>query len=334
MMMKIEQIWDELENDQSFTQGLLLRRFSGSLHSDVFVALKCPERLRCIAAIVSNNEKFNLTAFSNLRDITVELVPDEKRPNKSILLFILINQQHQDIFSVLSEDLMTSISLVINENELVHILLNRFEKWKSLFEKVSLQGLTDEQERGLWGELFFLRKFLQRNSNLFDIVNSWLGPEKQIRDFQYGSWGVEVKTTHGNNHQKVHISSERQLDISSLEDLFLYHLSLESRKNSGENLNQAVDSVCDILQNDFISLTRFKTKLLEAGFYDHQRNLYENTGYIIRQEVFYQVEGTFPRIEEKEIRHGVGDVKYSIILSQCDDFVKSEQDVFQKLIFS
>jgi len=333
-MMRIEQIWEELENNQSFIKGLLLRRYTGLILPDVFVALKCPEKLRCVATIVTNTAKINLTSFSNLRDINVELVPDEKHPQKNVLLFVLLNDLHKDIFSVLCEDLMESISLVSNENQLVKELLNRFDKWKSLFDKLSLQGLTPESERGLFGELLCLRKFLQSSKSYFNIVNSWLGPEKQIRDFQFGSWGVEVKTTSGNNHQKVHISSERQLDTNNLANLFLYHISLEVRQNSGETLNQIVDSVCDILQNDFSSLNRFKTKLLEAGYFEHHRALYNGIGYFIRQEAFYKVANEFPRIEEKDVRNGVGDVKYSIIISQCDAFLKSEQYVFQKLVFA
>jgi hypothetical protein len=65
-----------------------------------------------------------------------------------------------------------------------------------------------------------------------------------------------------------------------------------------------------------------KSKLLEGGYFKDHKNLYE-TGYALRQEAFYKVEGDFPRIEERDIRNGIGDVKYSIILSQCSSFVLS-----------
>lgn len=332
--MKINHIWEELENDKSFSHGLLLRRYSGSVLPDVFIALKSPEKFRCIAAAITSSFKINLTSFSNLRDINVELISDDKKQEKNILLFKLLNNQHRDIFSVLCEDLIASISTVTNETQLVKELLNRFEKWKSLFDRAAAQGLSAEEQRGLFGELFFLRKFLQSNNDFIAVISSWVGSEKQIRDFQSGTWSVEVKTTHGNNHQKVHISSERQLDISNLENLFLYHLSLEIRQQSGETLNKIVDSVSKILVSDFTLFNRFKSKLLEAGYFDQHRHLYEHTGYFIRQDVFYKVENEFPRIEEKDIRNGVGDVKYSIIVSQCSDFIRTEQQIFQILILS
>jgi hypothetical protein len=332
--MKINQIWEQLENDISFSYGLLLRRYSGSVLPDVFIALKTPEKFRCIAATISNTISVNLVSFSNLRDIKVELIPDEKKQEKNILLFKLLNNQHRDIFSVLCEDLIANISSIINEAQLVKELLNRFEKWKSLFDKASAQELSAEEQRGLFGEVFFIRKLLQSKSGSLSIINSWVGPEKKIKDFQSGSWCVEVKTTHGNNHQKVHISSERQLDTRDLGNLFLYHLSLEARQRSGETLNQIVDSVSEYLSTDFNSLNRFKNKLLEAGYFDQHRHLYEHTGYFIRQDIFYKVENDFPRIEERDIRNGVGDVNYSIVISQCSDFIRTEQQVFQTLMFS
>src|SRR5947207_3485997 len=107
-----------------------------------------------------------------------------------------------------------------------------------------------------------MRKFLQANSDFKNIVISWISSEKQIRDYQFGRWSVEVKTTHGNNHQKVHINSERQLDATNLDNLFLNHLSLELRQQSGETLNQMVDAVTKILSSDFSALSSFKSKLI------------------------------------------------------------------------
>jgi hypothetical protein len=332
-MTRIESIWTELENDRSFSHGLLLRRYSGSIIPDVYIALKSPEQFRCLAVSVRNSITVHLGSFSNLKDICVELLKDEKRPGCNILLLKLNSNQHRDIFSVLCEDLMTSISAVNNDTQLVQELLNRFEKWKSLFDRATSQGLSLEEQRGLFGEVYFLRKFLKKNGSYLEVINSWVGPEKQIRDFQSGSWSVEVKTTHGNNHQKILVSSERQLDTSNLENLFLNHISLDSRQMSGETLNQLIESVLGLLEHDFTSLTRFKNKLLSAGYFDQNKNYYEHTGYFIRQDVTFLVKQNFPRIEEVDIRDGVGDVKYSIIVSHCSDFIRTDDHVFNTLIF-
>lgn len=330
--MKIKQIWDELANDKSLISGLLFRRYSGAVKPDVYVALQHPEKFLCVYVAINKNTEVNISNFSNLQEIQVDLFASPNEVDKNILIFKLLNFEHKDIFAVLCEDLIASISEETNEKRIIREVLNRFEKWKSLFNKIGLQGLKPEEQRGLFGELYFLRKFLRATNNFLPIVNTWTGAEKQIRDFQSGSWAVEVKTTHGNNHQKVQISSERQLDTTNLEDLFLYHISLEQQQNSGETLNDIVDSVIDILRAEIIALNKFKSKIYEVGYFDLQRNLYETIGYHIRQDEFYKVEKDFPRIEENDLRIGVGDIKYSIILSQCAPFSISESEVFGTII--
>ncbi len=73
-------------------------------------------------------------------------------------------------------------------------------------------------------------------------------------------------------------------------------------------------------------------KLFEVGYFDIHKPIYKNTGYNIRQESIYKVEGEFPRITENEIRHGIGDVKYSIIIADCLSFTNTEVELFQHII--
>jgi hypothetical protein len=333
-MMKIDQIWNEMENDTSISSGLLLRRYSGVFLPNVFIALIMPEKIRCIAASVNKGFSIDTSCYSNLRDVHVELIIDRQSITTNIILFKLLNIEHSDIFSVLCEDLMMSIAEITDGNKLIQELLNRFEKWKSLFDKLTFQGLTPEEQRGLFAETYLLRKFLRLGRSEYSkVINCWVGSNKEIRDFQHGAWAIEVKSTSGNNHQKAQISSERQLDVSKLESLFLFHLSLEKTQASGESLNQIIRSIHDLLSSDYKSLNRYKSKLLESGYFSQHYRLYEGTGYVIRKEAFYCVEGNFPRIEEKDVRNGVGDVKYSIILSQCSEFIRTEKQVFELTTF-
>ncbi len=329
--MTIDQIWTELETDNSFSSGLLVRRSASFVLPDIFIALKGAARTRCIAVLINKSVPVDMSSLIALRDIKVELLPHDKDSERQILVFNLLKAEYSCIFSTLCEDLIASVSNVTNQRQMVKELLNRFSQWESLFDQAGSQGLSSEQQRGLYGELFFLRKYLQHDTNFSHVINSWVGSAKEARDFQFGKWGIEVKTSHGNNHQKVHISNERQLDTGNFEHLFIFHLSLEMRQESGETLNQIVDWVCELLISDFAAFNRFKMKLLEAGYFDQHRPSYQHVGYFIRREAFYSVEGEFPRIEEKDIPNGVGDVKYSIILDRCSGFIRTEQEAFSVL---
>lgn len=330
-MKKIEKIWKELEDEQPLRNGLLYKRYSGAVKPDVYVAIKSPEKLRCIAAHLDANVELQLKSWDKFRDIKIQCLPDEKQPEKQFFMVLLLDNLHRDVFSILSEDLIEQISDVTRESELIKLLFLRIEKWRLLFEKMNQQGLSDEAQQGLYGELYFLRKFLQNISNTDYCINSWKGTEKSVQDFQFADWAVEIKTTHGKNQQKLHISNERQLDISFVPNIFLVHYSLEVRQNHGETLNDVVDDLLEILSDSSDAYNLFRLKLLEFGYFDNHRDIYVETGYSIRQENIYRITDDFPKITEAQIPSGVGDVRYSLIVSANDDWILSEEILFEKL---
>lgn len=330
-MTKIENIWLGLEDDNLSHSSLLYKRYSAEIIPDVFIALKAPEKLRCIAFRISATFPFDETQWNKLKEIKIETLSDERDSSKKFLLILLLQRQHKDIFSTLCEDLIFGVSDIFIEQTLVEKLLERLVKWQSLFEKVGKQGLSDEAQRGLYGEIYFLRFFLSNTLDKNYCLKSWLGPEKSIQDFQYSNWAVEVKTTHGNNHQKIHITSERQLDDSIIEKIFLFHLSLDVRVGNGESLNTLIDEVSEILNNNTIASNLFKLKLLESGYYDIHKPLYDERGYTIRQENLYLVSGNFPRITENQIPIGVGDVRYSIVLSESEEWRINHETLLREI---
>ena len=331
-MTKIENIWVGLESEASIHSGLLYKRYSAEVLPDVFIALKAPEKLRCIAFRISTAFPFDETQWNKLKDIKIETLPDERDKSNKFLLILLLNKQHKDIFSTLCEDLIFGVSEISVEQPLVEKILERLAKWQSLFEKVGKQGLSDEAQRGLFGEIYFLRSFLNNASDKNYCIKSWLGPERSVQDFQYSNWAVEVKTTHGKNHQKIYITSERQLDDSIIEKIFLYHLSLDIRVGNGETLNSIIDEVSELLNENIMASNLFKLKLLECGYYDEHKSLYEDSGYTIRQENIYRVEGSFPRLTEAQIPIGVGDVKYSIVLSESEEWRINQETLFVEIL--
>jgi len=331
MMERIKQIWTQLEASSSTVAGLFKLRFSDASKCDVFLGVKLPETHRLLILKVPFNigQEFNFKY--EFRGLKFEKIYDPDDSKFLLLNLVLVEKQFKDVFDTLVADILIGL---LNESD-VRIILknysNRLIKWQSLFEKYNEGGLTPEEQRGLFGELFFMREFFNSKGNTTYIVNSWVGPENAVIDFQSNNWGVEVKTTSGNNHQKVNISNERQLDTKNYEHLFLYHISLDQRQNSGESLNDIVLSLKDLLSKDELVLNKFIHKLFEAGYFDVHIPLYKECGYSIRQNTFYKVENDFPRIEEKDVQNGLGDIRYSIILSYCNNFIVNYEFVFNLL---
>jgi hypothetical protein len=329
--MRINQVWKEIETTSGQANGLVFRRYSGSIIPDIFCSVRLPEKTKGFGLKIEVAKAPKTASFANLRDLKIENVPDPFDANKVLFLVQLVNQQHTEVFSVLCEDLISRVAEMESVDEVLRILIQRLDKWKSLFESASGQGLTPDQQRGLFGELYFLRAWIENEGDANISLLSWQGPAGNIRDFQIGEWALEVKTTHGNNHQKVQISSERQLDTSNLNYVFLYHLSLEEQLFSGETLNEIVDQVESLLLEKDASLSDFKMRLLQVGYFDQHRHLYDKKGYKIRACDVYHVKDQFPRIEEAELRRGVGDVKYSIVIADCVSYQVTQNELFQTI---
>jgi hypothetical protein len=96
-------------------------------------------------------------------------------------------------------------------------------------------------------------------------------------------------------------------------------------------LNILIDEVSEILIDNTISFNLFKLKLLESGYYDIHKPLYDERGYTIRQENLYRVSGNFPRITENQIPIGVGDVRYSIVLSESEEWRISHETLLAEI---
>jgi len=334
MKTKIENIWQDFIENDSLKTGIILKRYSADIIPDCFVSMRMPEQVKSIAFRVSTNV-IDISSLSGLKDITTEIIPDETDKNKSLILFSLADDSLSSIFAILCEDLFQIVSSIDQELILIQELQNRFIQWKELFTMARGSGLTLEKQIGLFGELYLLKKLLLQTGSFREVLSIWTGPETGIRDFEKNDCAIEVKTTHTHNHQRIRISNERQLDTSLLNNLFLFHLSIEKRNSDENTLNTIVDEVYSILGEKKLFGNILKRKLISAGYFDHHQHLYQNLSFIIRDEDFYKIENKFPRIEEKDLMKGVGDVKYSIILtSETEHYKTNLNEILKNLDLS
>ena len=327
-MNRILEIWSSIE--QSNEAGLLKRLYSSDSELHVYAIFQNPENHCGIALSYSKDISVDISPFSNLRDLQVSIQTDSSFSQNNLLIIKLLYDQSRDVFAVMCENMVQSVLSLHSERDVVRAIINQLEKWQMLFEKLKGEGLTPAEQLGLYGELHFIQKYLARQDAVY-VLNSWVGTDREIRDFQYSNWALEVKTTSDNNHQKVGVSSERQLDETLLDNLFLFHLSVETSKMNGESLNAKVNAVREILQDNVSALNIFNNKLIDAGYFERHTHLYEERCYQTRDENYYKIDGDFPRIKENEIRSGVGDIKYSIILSQCNEYLVAENVVFSTI---
>lgn len=325
----ISQIWAILEKEKNI--GLVKRLCPNATRSHIYATYQYPEGYYGIAFTFNKKIRIDTSSFNNLKELKILLVPDSTFTNSHLLIIQLLQANNCNIFEALCENLIQSTIPASTEEEIAKTVVNQLGKWKTLFDKNNSTGLTPAEQQGLYGELHFLQKLLSLEINPRDVLHAWVGADKALRDFQGDNWALEVKTTSTNNPQKIIINGERQLDETLLKKLFLYHLSVEISNGNGQTLCQKVLEIRKTLGNDISVLSIFNAKLFEAGYFDKHESLYQKRYYLTRNENYYKIENEFPRIKENELRKGISDVKYTIILATCDEYLVNENQIFNTL---
>lgn len=231
----------------------------------------------------------------------------------------LNDSENREIFSDLCISLIEELSHSYSSEERRKSLLDFLTRWTEFFEKYRFRFLSDERQRGLFGELWWLREMISGGVNANDAVGAWKGSKKGLQDFNIEGHALEVKTTLMKEPRKVQISSEKQLDASPHKSLHLFVVSLSVSDSTGITLPLLVDSVRELLKGDYRSEINFDRLLLQAGYVSAHEPLYDTAYSVIKEELF-KVSENFPRITE--VPPGLGDLKYSLLLGSCTSFLK------------
>jgi Putative PD-(D/E)XK family member, (DUF4420) len=127
----------------------------------------------------------------------------------------------------------------------------------------------------------------------------------------------------------LRISSERQLDETGADALYLAHLSIDARQGGGETLPEAVEAIRALARGGNAE-GPLEDRLGNAGYLDIHASRY-TTGYTLRRLSLYRVEEGFPRIVERDLADGVGDVRYSVAVTECRDWERPVEEIGTRL---
>ena len=326
----ISSLWEIMSQEKSV--GLVKRLLPNNSPLKVFATYKHPENICGIAFSCDSKLKLSIDSFYNLKELSVQLFLDTSHQPNRLLTIQLFSDANTDIFAYLCGNLVEAIERCDTEAKAIKLVLNRLEKWKTMFSKGASDGLSITEQQGLYGELMYLHKLVLRGIfSYIDTLKIWVGADKAMRDFQGKDWAVEAKTISINNADQITINGERQLDETLLNKLYLYHLSVEASRMNGQTLNEKVDELRSLFSDDKAALNIFNAKLIEAGYFDHHRHLYKERCYKIRKESIYVIDDSFPRIKESELRDGVSNTVYSINVSTCAEYMVSENTHFNSI---
>jgi hypothetical protein len=331
-MFDIGIIWDELERNNDFESGYVRLRVEPKASCDIFVALKKPGNAHCLLIEVNQTSVPRGVHYPQSSCFEVFSNTLASQPiNKVRLTLILKDAQYSDVFDALIWDQVKHILSKEDQKVATKEFVSRLVKWQSFFRSFS-EGLSIEAQKGLYGELWFLRYVLIPKLGEYNSILSWTGPSGSNQDFQIPNCAIEIKTTSGMENN-VHISNKRQLDNVGLRKLYLGHISVEAGLNGTQSLNDLIDEIKQLLHEKCeICISMFEEKLMESGYLNVHRSRYVDMKYIIREANYYDIKNNFPRIIEANIMYGIGEVHYSIDLASCETYKISFEDLSQNLL--
>lgn len=324
MKMTSDSPWDELP--RSSDRGAYNTRM---IASDTNLAAKkiywAKGRSGFPALLVEyGDEKVKTLELPRFKNISI----CDLEESRSILLE-LQDWDMKSLFLRLCLDIADSIQQV-PFSSVRKMTLMRLEKWAS-FLRPGRGLLSPEQQKGLIGELFFLKRVSAAVYEARDALGGWTGPERAKRDFGYGQVFVEAKSKRGSSNSEIRISSEEQLNINASERLFLYVVELNSTTTDDKAAFSLTDIVNDVqaMFDNPMDLAHFQEKLADAGYFpedDYSQTLWSEG--IIET---YEVKDAFPRIDSSSCSPGVGAVTYKIDLDYCAEYEVDQSVMIQAL---
>lgn len=181
--------------------------------------------------------------------------------------------------------------------------------------------MTREDALGLFGELWFLRRWLGTLSAT--TMKRWQATDSARHDFQWQSASVEVKTaTTQSAGPPVHrIASLEQLADPEQGQLYLFSLQVCDDALAANTLHSLVASLTADLQADFQTLSEFNDKLAARGYSPADQQAPARALRILAERL-YRVDAMFPRLtrgtfQPSGLPAGIVGMDYQIDLAVC-----------------
>ncbi|MBT2624757.1 PD-(D/E)XK motif protein [Bacillus sp. ISL-32] len=311
--------WKSIENTTPQFGRLKAKRLSTEI--DVLIGIDHNMLRHILVPITAQNESFTDQRSRGIsvqnRRLIVEDFPE------SLYLDVTCNYKDANAtFNLVISDIIELLHTGLSPNESVVRTLN---KWRQFWSGGQRRILTEEQIKGLFGELWFLLFWLlPKGANMIEL---WSGPSGSIHDFENESYSVEVKTTSSIRGHIHKINGLDQLDPPESDQLFLYSLRLRREQTASNSLPTLIERINNTLRNEPVLINQFESKLIQAGYFHEFREEYVQYRYRIVDERMYNVNENFPKLTssifQEGVLNGIERIEYDINLEVCPDLVVS-----------
>lgn len=287
----------------------------------IYLAVDSRERRHLLVQIPDGTLPVKLHETRSLEVATSRFQVGTSPEGFFIDLICTDSAQHHT-FSAIAQDLIRSV--IQSKGPLRDSVLSALARWRA-FWTVKGGGMSREGALGLFGELWFLRRWLGVVNAV--AIRHWQATDAARHDFQYESASIEVKTTISQTSGLPihHIVSLEQLADPEQGKLYLFSLQVYDDALAANTLHSLVTSITADLQADFQALEEFNDKLAARGYSPTDQQAPARPLRILGERL-YRVEGCFPRLTRSffplpGIPNGIAGLEYQIDLAVCDEWL-------------
>ena len=318
--------WDLIEAQPPSGERLTARLAVPSRCIDVFIAVDAARR-RYVLLRVPNGEPCTLSERTS-KGIAVQTVEGNLDGSGKGGVFVEIACLEPSGYAAL--DIVTGelveallVGASIGRVRLVQSVL---AKWRRFWSGVAQNLLRKEELLGLFGEVWFLSRWLLPTVGLERGTTMGRGPTGARNDFEAPGLAIEVKTS-GKLDGSHQIHGLEQLLEPAGGVLLLFSLAVREEASGVESLPRLVTDVRATLAADQSQLVLFESMLLAAGYEDAHAPEYEKVQLRIRGQGLYRVSKGFPRLVPASIVSGlpvgVSSVTYELRLDAAGAWLLS-----------
>lgn len=328
----LKQTWSAVTVDSPQGDGYYHRRIPVACVWPAHAGIHRPTNARILILEIELESLRGLLLKDETKGYSIDVTPDEAgRDNQASIQIKETSTAYREIFTIFCADILEHWIPHPDASDSLKSLSQRLARWKKFFQRGTQLGLNREDYVGLYGELSLIEAGLNAGVEAASLVDGWQAPLSTNQDFLFGPVAVEVKTTTGNEIDKVRITNARQLDSTGLERLFLVRFAFDFRRGSGRTLSELIEA----LRTAFVaispdSVSVFNDRLLDAGFVQGTPNEFDDWGFTARRVDLFNVVDGFPRLVESELPSGVSEISYSLNLSAATPYKIAEADFWSK----
>lgn len=243
-----------------------------------------------------------------------------RQDGRYAISFCLLTQEQEDVFITMCGDMIRYSSTETHPHQALKKVLQRYKQWCQLLEHQKSVLMGSSAQKGLIGELLYLKENLEKVAKASDVLAGWVGPNGADQDFVYSNGWHEIKTT-GLSSSEVAISSIEQLDSDDHGELVVMRVDKCAPAKPGAfSLFSLVHQIAFMLNGETEPLESFVCKLNCVGYIDLP--IYDEQKYLFSSQQCYTVSNGFPRLRRGVLPAAILNGSYTLSLPSIQPWVK------------